>query len=120
MGWRSALLVTVLLAWQGAGADDYTGADLAKGAVAWERARAGGGAENKSAQDAYDSGLFQGMTLGVAESNGANGVWCPPPVAKYGQFWAVVAKYVKAHPEKWHERASQLVYNALIEAFPCP
>ena len=35
-----------------------------------------------------------------------------------GQLCAVVAKYLKANPEQWHELAAYLVVMALQEAFP--
>ena len=38
--------------------------------------------------------------------------------ATHGQLCAVVAKYLKANPEKWHAPAVYLVLMALQEAFP--
>ena len=35
-----------------------------------------------------------------------------------GQLCAVVTKYLKANPEKWHQSALKLVLDALQEAFP--
>ena len=35
-----------------------------------------------------------------------------------GQHCAVVAKYLKANPEKWHQSALSLILEALFEAFP--
>jgi hypothetical protein len=34
------------------------------------------------------------------------------------QICAIVANYLKAHPEKWNEPASDLVVEALKQAFP--
>ena len=38
--------------------------------------------------------------------------------ATHGQYFAVVAKFLKANPEKWHQSAMILVVDALLEAFP--
>ena len=35
-----------------------------------------------------------------------------------GQHCAVVTKYLKANPEKWHQSALSLILEALFEAFP--
>ena len=35
-----------------------------------------------------------------------------------GQLCAIVAKYLKAHPEKWDYSAESIILEALIEAFP--
>ncbi len=34
------------------------------------------------------------------------------------QMCAIVTKYLKIHPEKWNQCASELVIEALKEAFP--
>jgi hypothetical protein len=44
---------------------------------------------------------------------------CIPSTAKLGQLMRVVTKYLEEHPEQLHLAAAGLVYNALIEAFPC-
>jgi hypothetical protein len=35
-----------------------------------------------------------------------------------GQIFAIVAKYLNNHPEKWNEPAVILVVEAIKEAFP--
>jgi hypothetical protein len=41
-----------------------------------------------------------------------------PPNVTRGQLCAIVAKYLKEHPERWNQPASDLVIEALKQAFP--
>jgi hypothetical protein len=46
--------------------------------------------------------------------------WClPDGKVTVGQVQAVVMKYTRASPEKWHQPATLLVAQALIDSFPC-
>jgi hypothetical protein len=40
-----------------------------------------------------------------------------PEGSDSGQICAIVVKFLKEHPEKWHEPASSLIIEALMEAF---
>lgn len=62
------------------------------------------------------AGLFSGYVLGVCDVTGH--LYSIPEAAPGEQICAVVAKYLKEHPEKWSDAASDLVISALKEAFP--
>ena len=57
---------------------------------------------------------------GIAETFSILGLLCIPNGVTRGQMQAVVAKYLKEHPEKWNGDANPIVYVALSSAFPCP
>lgn len=44
---------------------------------------------------------------------------CTPAGAEPAQLVAVVSKWVKDHPERWHEPFGNCVLSALASAFPC-
>jgi hypothetical protein len=45
---------------------------------------------------------------------------CPGPDTKLTQLIRVFTNYARAHPQELHEKASRLVYRAMLSAFPCP
>ena len=45
---------------------------------------------------------------------------CVSPKIGRKQITMVVVKYLKEHPERLHNVASLLIYEAFQEAFPCP
>ena len=45
---------------------------------------------------------------------------CPPKKVTGGQVLAIVEKFMRAHPELWHNMAQPLIGVALRESFPCP
>jgi hypothetical protein len=45
---------------------------------------------------------------------------CPGPKTRLIQLIRVFTNYARTHPQELHEKASQLVYRAMLEAFPCP
>ena len=45
---------------------------------------------------------------------------CPGPKTTLTQLVRVFTNYAKAHPQELHEKASLLVYRAMLNAFPCP
>jgi Rap1a immunity proteins len=47
-------------------------------------------------------------------------LFCAPSGLTQGQAADVFAKYLIDHPEKRHMAASDLVFSAMVEAFPCP
>jgi len=64
-----------------------------------------------------DITMSRGYVAGIQDSfNG--GEFLVPPKVKMSQASAVVHKYLKAHPEKWHEAAWVLVVEALKDAYP--
>jgi Rap1a immunity proteins len=74
--------------------------------------------------DWHSVGLFEGFVISVSESiqvltasNPKLNIDIPPSVT-YGQLWAVVGKYLDAHPEQWNWPAYLLVLGALSDTWP--
>lgn len=44
---------------------------------------------------------------------------CTPEAATSNQLYEVALKYMRNHPERWHEPAIHLIHLALKDAFPC-
>jgi len=65
----------------------------------------------------YGLGQYTGFVIGVADL-GDSVFFDMPTGTTAGQIYAVVAKYLKDHPEQWAKPAHELVVNALAEAFP--
>ena len=75
-------------------------------------------------RNAYGEGFSQGYMSGVVDTArvflSTSGKWaCLPAGVKYPQIWAVVEKYVRDHPGRWHDSALELVLDASKEAWPC-
>jgi Ssp1 endopeptidase immunity protein Rap1a len=45
---------------------------------------------------------------------------CPDPKTTLTQLIRVFTNYARTHPQELHEKASLLVYRAMLGAFPCP
>jgi Rap1a immunity proteins len=45
---------------------------------------------------------------------------CPGPDTKLTQLIRVFTNYARTHPQELHEKASLLVYRAMLGDFPCP
>lgn len=71
----------------------------------------------------YERGVCIGYTLGVAETLTQvlqySGV-CGPEGATTGQLRPAVVKYLNDHPQHLQESAVNLVWSALVDAWPCP
>jgi hypothetical protein len=65
---------------------------------------------------AIEAGEYGVYILGVCDATRL--LYNIPEKATIGQIAAIVSKYLKDHPEKWGEPASDLVIKALQEAFP--
>jgi hypothetical protein len=65
----------------------------------------------------YVDGALQGYEVACLTSNVGMRYDCPSGVTM-GQVYAVVAKYLKEHPEKLHQPSAMLVIDALAESFP--
>ena len=70
-----------------------------------------------STYDNFKMGHYMGYVTGVADVLVNLGTIKVEEVT-VGQLCAVVAKYLKANPEQWHQSASYFVVMALQEAFP--
>jgi Rap1a immunity proteins len=46
--------------------------------------------------------------------------FCPDPKTKLTQYIRVFTNYARTHPQELHERASLLIFRAMLNAFPCP
>jgi hypothetical protein len=70
-------------------------------------------------QYGQQASLYLGFIEGVVDSTEFTKVWEYPSKDVTGsQLMSVVAKYLKAHPEKLKDPAFALVIQALNEAFP--
>jgi len=93
------------------------GADFASCAWKYEQLKQNS-YRTKDVDVAYSVGAFRGFVMGVALSR-LNSSFCPSQNFSDAQIYAVVAQYVRIHPEKWGEEPVDLVNMALGEAFPC-
>ena len=75
--------------------------------------------------DIYGSAYCFGFIQGFSESNTFFSAlkntrfFCIPEQVTLLQKTRVVLKYLTDHPNKLHENESYLVYDALLEGFPC-
>ncbi len=46
-------------------------------------------------------------------------LFCPPKGVTNKQVIDIAVKYMNDHPEKLHQSASQILYDAVSDAFPC-
>ena len=119
--WGTILATALVCAWTPVAhaLEDFTnyGQQLARWAAAWEGATQAGGRAHDTTS-ALDIEFFQGFVAGVAFTT-VNRAWCPVGTYSLSQLSAVSAKYLRDHPERWSERADQLVLEGLVGAFPC-
>lgn len=71
-----------------------------------------------------DRGFCQGYVSAVVDSHHAlmsedNYFFCRPKGVIVRQYIDVVKKSLADHPQDRHRRAADLVFEALMEAFPC-
>ncbi|EGT3592081.1 Rap1a/Tai family immunity protein [Proteus mirabilis] len=71
-----------------------------------------------SIQQVIDSSTFLGYVAGVFDS-GIGIYFCPKSNLEYKQVTDIVTIYLRYHPEKRNEKASDLVIQSLSERFPC-
>jgi hypothetical protein len=65
-------------------------------------------------------GFYQGFVAGAFDAYDSAGMLCGTDQVTLGQVEAIVSRYLKAHPTKWHVPAIDLARGALLTAFPCP
>lgn len=76
------------------------------------------GAKSPNRADELGGAAFIAYIRGVEDS--MNGVrFCITPQASSAQQVAFIVKYVKGHPEEWHNGATTLIVQALQPAYPC-
>lgn len=113
MNARYILLVLALVS-SPAFAGYVTGAKLNTWAEASDRMASG----NPRGDDYADATRLHAYLWGVLDAY--EGILiCTNETATTGQVKAIVAQYVKAHPERWGESAHGLVFTALQAVFPC-
>lgn len=93
------------------GAYFYDGNKLVQHMKEWEK-----GEEHDKDGSFFQSGTYLGYVIGVFDAS--TYLFGPTVNVTAGQICAIVAKYLKANPEKWNEPASDLIIKALKEAFP--
>ena len=89
------------------------GTELARRAAVFERYN-----QQSSVTDGIDVANYMGYTMGVADAVSGSLI-CPPGSTSAQQIGAIVAKYLRNNPEKWHQGRSTLVVDALRPVFPC-
>jgi hypothetical protein len=76
------------------------------------------GAKAPSREDELGGAAFIAYIRGVEDS--MNGVrFCIAAGVSSSQQIAFITKYVKAHPDEWHNSATTLIVQALQPAYPC-
>lgn len=81
--------------------------------------------ESATYDDAFDVGLCYGFIFGARDvisiwrESGSELNTCIPSKATNGQLIRVFVKFLEDHPERLHERATDLFVVAAEEAFPC-
>jgi Ssp1 endopeptidase immunity protein Rap1a len=76
------------------------------------------GAKSPSREDELGGAAFIAYIRGVEDS--MNGVrFCITAQTSSAQQVAFIVKYIKAHPEEWHNSATTLIVQALQPAYPC-
>lgn len=64
----------------------------------------------------YAQGYFSGAAAVLVSASAIS----PPQPASLNQIVAVIQNYVREHPKEWQKRASELIEDALIDAWPGP
>jgi len=73
--------------------------------------------DNDRSESWYQTGRYAGFVVGVHDA--LQGIlFQAPPNVRVKQIFAIVANYLKNHPERWNESGLVLVADALKEAFP--
>jgi hypothetical protein len=68
----------------------------------------------------YLDGISEGFLIGATMGNTPKSLLiCAPDGVTSQQTGRVVLRYLKSHPERLHEPAATLAYEALNKAFPC-
>lgn len=105
------ILSWAALYWQ-AHAGFYTGNELSSKLDEYESA-------STSAHTAYQSGMYAGYAAGAFDILTHSGTICPQGRVTTVQVNAIIAKYLRQHPELLNQDAGPLVRSALETAFPC-
>jgi hypothetical protein len=107
----TAVLVMALMVWGSVTCEAFTGNEL-------HNDLSGCAGLSTANKDMLPCIRGTGYVWGVADSLGF--LCAFPAGVTYVQLVDVVKAYLSSHPEKRHELASNLVFEALAEAFPPP
>jgi hypothetical protein len=105
------LLISVLFPLGHAHAQFISGNDLVIYMREYEKDERG----DTSASD-IEASRYIGYVIGVYDAH--RFLFDSPSGTSIGQVCAIVAKYLNEHPEKWNQTASDLVLEALKQAYP--
>lgn len=98
------------------------GASSAQDRLVWQSKTSGSILMNLCPVD-RKSGVYDpcgALLVGLIDGLSAGGVYCPPDNFTITQGEQVILAHVRAAPEKWHQPAGLLAWQALARAFPCP
>jgi hypothetical protein len=120
MKYRAMLVLLTMALIFAASDNDATivyGSDLVQYMQAYDKQADGTPLEGK---DLRNASLFVQYIEGVLTTAPGGTFWGYqlPDGETIGQVNAAVSKYIKAHPEKWNATGTQLILEALREAFP--
>ncbi len=109
-----SIFLAVVFAHAQAGASFYSGKMLVELMQEYEKAGTGMKSpevdrETMRAYAAYVAGVYDALS---------DVIWSRSDKVSLGHICEIVSRYLKNHPEKWGESASDLVIQALMEAFP--
>ena len=120
---RPALLLSAfLLLGRNASADGLpncsrTGSEFAQCGATWERVFQSSN-QLDTTRTAWEAGSFESFVTGVSLAT-LQKKWCPRSPFSSDAIIAVVAKYVREHPEDWSDSPLNLVTKPLALAYGC-
>lgn len=116
------LIIIVLLGWNSpakAGLQNCwgSGSQFAQCAATWERVF-NNDSHMENVRTTWEVGSFESFVMGVADAE-LQRAWCSRGDLDADTIIAVVAKYVREHPEEWGKLPNAIVAIALSVQFPC-
>jgi len=65
-----------------------------------------------------DTTRIDGYIMGIADAS-INIIWCTDKPLPYNNINKTVSEYIYAHSKLWPLSAKQLIYDALLQTYPC-
>lgn len=112
---KRLIVGALLMASFSATANFYDGNDLRQWSMALTKSNLG---NHSTVRDGSDASMFQGYVAGVYEY-GEGVYFCTPDRTRLIQLTDAVTNFVDNHPNLRSMPASNLVEQALMDAFPC-
>jgi hypothetical protein len=94
-----------------------SGIELAQCAATWERVFHNDD-RLPEAGTAWQTANFEGFVMAVATLTDKRD-WCPTGEIPSNQIFAVVASFLREHPERWGEKPTNLIVASLRRTAPC-